>query len=51
MAGIQLAPSAQPMRTFTNDPVQARALSKSEIKDLRRWFVNAAIRSKDAGFD
>ncbi len=48
---VPLAPSALPIRTFTNDPVQARALSKSEIKDLRRWFVNAAIRSKDAGFD
>ncbi|WP_120500094.1 FAD-dependent oxidoreductase [Roseovarius sp. EL26] len=48
---VPLAPSALPIRTFTNDPVQARALSKSEIKDLRRWFVNAAKRSKEAGFD
>ncbi|MBK0328059.1 FAD-dependent oxidoreductase [Rhodobacteraceae bacterium F11138] len=48
---VPLAPSSLPIRTFTNDPVQARALSKAEIKDLRRWFVNAAKRSKDAGFD
>ncbi|SDP75827.1 dimethylamine/trimethylamine dehydrogenase [Sulfitobacter litoralis] len=48
---VPLAPSAMPIRTFTNDPVQARALDKSDIKDLRRWFVNAAKRSKDAGFD
>ena len=48
---VPLAPSALPIRTFTNDPVQARALSKSEIGDLRRWFVNAARRSKEAGFD
>nr|WP_325252773.1 FAD-dependent oxidoreductase [Amylibacter sp.] len=48
---VPLAPSALPIRTFTNDPVQARALSKTEIKDLRRWFVNAAKRSKLAGFD
>jgi len=48
---VPLAPSALPIRTFTNDPVQARALCKSEIKDLRRWFVNAAKRSKTAGFD
>ena len=48
---VPLAPSALPIRTFTNDPVQARALSKSEIQDLRRWFVNAAKRSKAAGFD
>lgn len=48
---VPLAPSALPIRTFTNDPVQARAMSKSEIRDLRRWFVNAAKRSKTAGFD
>ena len=48
---VPLAVSAQPIRTFTNDPVQARALDKTDIKDLRRWFVNAAIRSKKAGFD
>ncbi len=48
---VPRAVSAQPIRTFTNDPVQARALSKSEIGDLRRWFVTAARRSKAAGFD
>ncbi len=48
---VPLAVSAMPIRTFTNDPVQARALDKSDIRDLRRWFVNAAKRSKAAGFD
>ncbi len=48
---VPLAPSALPIRTFTNDPVQARALDKQDIRDLRRWFVNAAKRSKLAGFD
>ena len=48
---VPMAPTAMPIRTFTNDPVQARALDKSDIKDLRRWFVNAAQRSKEAGFD
>lgn len=48
---VPLAPSAMPIRTFTNDPVQARALTKKDIKDLRRWFVNAFKRSKLAGFD
>ncbi|MFW8595235.1 FAD-dependent oxidoreductase [Cribrihabitans neustonicus] len=48
---VPLAPSALPIRTFTNDPVQARALDKQDIRDLRRWFVNAAKRSKKAGFD
>lgn len=48
---VPLAPSAMPIRTFTNDPVQARALTKKDIKNLRRWFVNAFKRSKTAGFD
>lgn len=48
---VPLAPTALPIRTFTNDPVQARALDKTDIRDLRRWFVNAAKRSKLAGFD
>ncbi|MFG1394747.1 oxidoreductase [Xanthobacter agilis] len=48
---VPLAPSALPIRTFTNDPVQARALDKTDIRNLRRWFVNAAKRSKIAGFD
>jgi dimethylamine/trimethylamine dehydrogenase len=48
---VPLAPSAMPIRTFTNDPVSARAMDKQDIKDLRRWFVNAFKRSKMAGFD
>jgi dimethylamine/trimethylamine dehydrogenase len=48
---VPLAPTALPIRTFTNDPVQARAMDKGDIRNLRRWFVNAAKRSKLAGFD
>jgi dimethylamine/trimethylamine dehydrogenase len=48
---VPLAPTGLPIRTFTNDPVSARALTTKEIGDLRRWFVNAAKRSKQAGFD
>ncbi len=48
---VPLAPTALPIRTFTNDPVQARALDKTDIINLRRWFVNAAKRSRIAGFD
>ncbi len=48
---VPLAPSALPIRTFTNDPVQARSMDKSDILNLRRWFVNAAKRSRTAGFD
>ncbi|GBQ40193.1 NADH:flavin oxidoreductase [Acidocella aminolytica 101 = DSM 11237] len=48
---VPLAPTALPIRTFTNDPVQARALDKNDIRNLRRWFVNAAKRTRIAGFD
>lgn len=30
---------------------QARAMDKSDIRDLRRWHRAAAIRARDAGFD
>ena len=48
---VPLAPTALPIRTFTNDPVNARAMTRRDIADLRRWFVNAARRSRTAGFD
>jgi dimethylamine/trimethylamine dehydrogenase len=48
---VPLAPTTLPIRTFTNDPMQARAMDKTDIKNLRRWFVNAANRSRIAGFD
>ncbi len=48
---VPRAVSPGPIRTFTNDPLQARALSRDEIRDLRRWFVNAARRAQVAGFD
>ncbi len=48
---VPLAPSALPIRTFTNDPVSARAMDRDDIRNLRRWFVNAFRRSQVAGFD
>jgi dimethylamine/trimethylamine dehydrogenase len=48
---VPRAVSAAPIRTFTNDPMQARALDREDIRDLRRWFVNAAKRAQSAGFD
>ncbi len=32
-------------------PKQARAMDKADIRDFRRWHRDAAIRSRDAGFD
>ncbi len=33
------------------DPMQSRAMDKQDIRDLRRWHVDAARRAKRAGFD
>ena len=32
-------------------PIQARAMNKRDIADMRRWHVEAALRSKQAGYD
>jgi dimethylamine/trimethylamine dehydrogenase len=32
-------------------PFQTRAMDKRDIRDLRRWHRNAAVRARDAGFD
>ena len=32
-------------------PYQSRAMDKSDIRELRRWHRNAALRAKEAGFD
>ncbi len=48
---VPRGPSAGPIRTFTSDPVQARAMDKQDINDLRRWHRAACRRSKEAGFD
>ena len=46
---VPLAPSAMPyMRA---DPISARAMTKADIRELRRWHRAAAIRAKQAGFD
>ena len=48
---IPLAPSAMPIRTYTSDPVSARAMSKKDIRDLYRWHRAACRRAKTAGID
>ncbi len=44
-----MAPSAMPVHGL--NPAQARAMSKRDIADLRRWHVEAAKRSRQAGYD
>ena len=48
---IPIAPSDTPIMTFYNDPVQARAMDKQDIADLRRWYRNAALRCRKMEFD
>ena len=44
-----LGPSHRPI--IYGYPVQARAVDKQDIRDLRQWHRDAALRSKKAGFD
>jgi dimethylamine/trimethylamine dehydrogenase len=36
---------------FRRDPVQSQAMDKKDIRELRRWQVDAARRAVQAGFD
>ena len=50
--GTRIAPMAPSHRPIIyNYPVQARAMDKEDIRSLRRWHREAAIRSRKAGFD
>ncbi len=44
-----IAPSLTSVNSY--DPVQARAMTKADIRDFRRWHRQAAVRSRQAGFD
>ncbi len=46
---IPMAPSHLPVRLL--DPVQARTMDKSDIRDVRRWHRDAALRARAIGFD
>jgi dimethylamine/trimethylamine dehydrogenase len=46
---IPLAPSHHPVAS--HDPVQARAMDKEDILNLRKWHRDAALRAKRVGFD
>ena len=48
---VPMSATALPVRTFTNDPVSARAMTKKDIRDLRRWYRNAFIRAKECDYD
>jgi dimethylamine/trimethylamine dehydrogenase len=44
-----IGPSHRPIIYYS--PVQARAVDKDDIRNLRKWHRDAALRSKKAGFD
>jgi dimethylamine/trimethylamine dehydrogenase len=46
-----IGPADLPVASVFNDPVQARAMDKSDIADLRRWHRNGAIRARRAGYE
>ncbi len=46
---VPMGPSARPVAYM--DPVQARAMDATDIRNLRRWYVDAARRARRAGFD
>lgn len=48
---VPLGPAHLPVATAFNDPVQARAMDKEDIRNLRRWHRNAALRARWAGYD
>ncbi len=48
---IPMAATAMPASSYFNDPVQARAMDKQDIKNLRRAHRAAALRSRAAGYD
>ena len=46
---VPLAPSSFPVAM--HDPVQARMMDLSDIRKLRKWHRDAALRARTAGFD
>jgi len=46
-----LGPVNLPVATWSHDPVQARAVTKSDIARMRRWHRDAVRRSLAAGYD
>lgn len=48
---VPMAPTALPIRSFSNDPVSARSMTKRDITRLRQWHRLAYRRARSAGYD
>ena len=46
---VPMAPTGLPVDAY--NPLQARAMDKADIRNLRRWHRAAALRGRKAGFD
>ena len=44
-----LAPSS--IMVKDHDPIQARAMTKDDMRDVRQWHRDAVLRAKQAGYD
>ncbi len=47
---VPIGPEHRPV-TWHQHPIQARAMSRSDIRDYRRWHRKAVLRARQAGFD
>jgi len=48
---VPMGPAHLPVATFTYDPVQARRMDATDIRNLRRWHLEAVKRAEKAGYD
>ena len=47
----EVAPAVGSMPTGRGHPFQSRPMDRKDIRELRRWHRDAALRAKEAGFD
>lgn len=47
----EIALGVSSMPNLAGNPFQTRAMDKADIREVRRWHRNAALRAKQAGFD
>ena len=47
---VPIGPEHRPV-TWHQHPIQARAMSRSDIRNYRRWHRKAVLRARQAGFD
>ncbi len=48
---VPMGPAHLPVVSFHAEPIQARRMDRQDIRNLRRWHVDAVRRARRAGFD